>query len=895
MSLNPKILIIDNDNSFQSNMQFAFGNDYNIDAARDLIIVDKLINNNKYDLVLCDLAMDKGDVDIVSGIERISEFKEKYPNIPLIVVTKHHGTELIIKALKEGADDFLFKYEYDIVNWQKKFEKNLKLRNVGENIQLTNVIQKEFGFIGSDPKILETKKILKGIGKEKSPVTILKTGETGVGKEVAARYLHQNSIRRDKPFQAVHLSAISDTLLENSLFDYNKETIDSKSGYLQKADGGVLFLDEIDDISLSTQLKLLRFINNKSIRITGTNQDVHLDILIVAATSKDLEKEIKKGSFRKDLYKQIKKVEVELPPLRDRKEDITKIIAHYLNTPEKNLLQLIESTALDKVLSYHFPGNVRELRNAIEYMQLWQRIKKKAKIDSDCLPIEIIEYDPIKGYQTLKDKIIDSENKISKLKNNQSKVEELKVLAQLYQENNEIHKAEKIIEEATELEKAIRFKENAKNNLIINEIRLDNFAFFEDLSWQVHPRMNILLGKNGYGKTFLLKIMASLLQNDSKLIDDVSSKYKGKYHLNLHLTKGKDRATIHHYDKLFDEPLFGKVPILAISDDRSIDRNEESIKKRAHDFSLDLLENGAKTFLFDESSEGHRIEQFLGLIGHYIESGEKELIELIKNTINNLGNTSFDFSNKIKTHKSNIYLIEVITENNPGTPIIMQKLSRGTHSIIGVFGIIYEFLKELQQQRKTTGKITDEHGIVFIDEIDAHLHPSWQQKIVSILRNTFPKVQFFLSAHSPLIVSGCNSGEVAVLRKNEQGLEVEVINQDISSLNIRDSLYYLFDVSELQEIGMIYFSALYSRKQSSEKMKELNTIYERLMNSVVNETGIIGEGIQDKISKIKELQDYKLKEQRYLSDLEIKGLTADNKSLIEYIDTLKVQIKQLSN
>lgn len=403
MSLTPKILIIDNDNAFHSDMRIAFSGEYTIDAARDLMIVDTLMNKKKYDLVLCDLAMDRGDVDTQSGIDRIPKFKEKYSNTPLIVVTKHRGTDLVIQALKKGADDFLFKHEYDVLAWRKKFEKNLKLGKVEKEnnqlkSQLINITKKEFGFVGNDPKILEAKEILRGIGAEQTPIRVLITGETGVGKEVAARYLHHNGLRRDQPFQVVHLSSITDTLLESTLFGHKKGSFtDAKTdqvGYFQQADGGILFLDEIGDINQTIQLKLLRFIENKSIRVIGTDKDVQLDVQIVAATNKDLKQEVKNGHFREDLYHRIKMIQVELPPLRERKDDISKIMTHYLGATEKELSELIERTALDKILTYHFPGNIRELRNAIEYIQLWKRIKKKDKIDCECLPVEIKEYNP---------------------------------------------------------------------------------------------------------------------------------------------------------------------------------------------------------------------------------------------------------------------------------------------------------------------------------------------------------------------------------------------------------------------------------------------------------------------------------------------------------------------
>ena len=220
--------------------------------------------------------------------------------------------------------------------------------------------------------------------------------QTGTGKEVAARYLHSQGLRQEQPFIGVNLSAIQDTLLESTLFGsvkgaYTGSTRDVE-GYFRQANGGILMLDEIGDINADIQIKLLRFLENRLIRPVGGDKDVRLDVQIVAATHQNLGRLSQNGKFRADLLQRLKTFTVTLPPLRERREDIVPILKHYLG-PNQSYEALLDKTALRLLQDYYWPGNIRELRNAVSYMLLRLKILGRSTANEECLPQEIREYD----------------------------------------------------------------------------------------------------------------------------------------------------------------------------------------------------------------------------------------------------------------------------------------------------------------------------------------------------------------------------------------------------------------------------------------------------------------------------------------------------------------------
>lgn len=398
---NYNILIVDDDPEFHQQIRYAFRRNYVFEGAISFEHLNKKLSEKKdYDLILLDLIFD--DSKKLIGLERIPELTSNYPSIPIIVVTADKEIDTVVNAMKYGAKDFLTKGDYDFDFWNKKFVEVIEGSKLkAENQQLKAEVKrhrelksKEFTFIGESDKIKEIKRMLRLVSEEPD-ITVLISGETGVGKEVAARYLHQHGARKDKPFQAVNLSAIQKTLLESTLFGHKKGGFTGATrdmdGYFKQANNGILMLDEIGDIDANIQIKLLRFLETKLIRPVGGDKDLLLDVQVLTATHRNLQEEVDKGNFRADLFQRLKAVVIEVPPLRERKEDIPLIMQHYL--PSIYLEDIFSPEALDQLINYEWVGNIRELKNAINYMLLRKKIMEKQWVDVDCLPVEIQQYD----------------------------------------------------------------------------------------------------------------------------------------------------------------------------------------------------------------------------------------------------------------------------------------------------------------------------------------------------------------------------------------------------------------------------------------------------------------------------------------------------------------------
>lgn len=392
--MKPNLLLIDDESAFVHKMQLGF-KEYLFTPAKTFDQAASLLKNNQTDLILLDLNLDPTD-EVLEGLEYIQPLKEQYPDIPLIVVTADEKTETVVAAMKLGADDFLRKSSFDLLSWKKKFDLLIEnTRLLQENKELKDQETQKFPFIGHSAAIQEVRKTL-DILAESPGVTVLITGETGVGKEVAARYLHQKSPRKNKPFVAVNPSAIPESLLESTLFGHKKGAFTGatykREGYFRKANGGILFLDEIGDINANLQIKLLRFLENKTIQVVGDEKDIQLDVQIVAATNRNLHELVEEEIFRADLYYRIKNFQVEIPPLRYRRDDIEPVLGYYLREAGYEKIEhIIEDEVIERLKFYQWPGNIRELKNAIDAMLLKAKVKHKSRVDLSCLPEEIRE------------------------------------------------------------------------------------------------------------------------------------------------------------------------------------------------------------------------------------------------------------------------------------------------------------------------------------------------------------------------------------------------------------------------------------------------------------------------------------------------------------------------
>jgi two-component system response regulator AtoC len=321
------------------------------------------------DVILTDVRMPQ-----MGGLDLLATLKAKGNDATVIVMSAYGNVDLALEAMKAGAYDYVqkpFKND-EVLLTLKKAEERENLRR--ENRALRREVLKENAFDAMIAKSDAMKGIWRTIAKvTEYKTTALITGESGVGKELVARALHQRGSRASKPFVAVNCGAIPEALLESELFGHKRGAFTDaqadRTGLFEQADGGVLFLDEIGELPLSLQVKLLRVLQEETVRRLGENRDVKIDVRIVTATHRDLEAEVKAGRFREDLFYRINVLHIHVPPLRERREDVTLLIDHFIERNNARLgtsIRAISPEARRTMLEYSWPGNVRELENVIE-------------------------------------------------------------------------------------------------------------------------------------------------------------------------------------------------------------------------------------------------------------------------------------------------------------------------------------------------------------------------------------------------------------------------------------------------------------------------------------------------------------------------------------------------
>ena len=330
-------------------------------SAENISQAKKLLEENTFDLCLTDMRLPDGN-----GIELIKYIQEKVSNLPVAMITAHGNMEYAIEALKSGAYDFVSK-PVDINNLRNLVTTALKLSETSGEASPAE----QQGLLGQSKAIEETRKKILKLSRSQAPVYIY--GESGVGKELVAKLIHEHGPRAEKPFVPVNCGAIPSELMESEFFGHKKGSFTGattdKIGLFQAADGGTLFLDEVADLPLPMQVKLLRAIQEKAIRPIGSHEEVPVNVRILSATHKNLASLTEKGEFRQDLYYRINVIELDVPSLRDRPEDIEILAVHLLqkiaNEWQTDVPEL-DNDALEALKLYRFPGNVRELENILE-------------------------------------------------------------------------------------------------------------------------------------------------------------------------------------------------------------------------------------------------------------------------------------------------------------------------------------------------------------------------------------------------------------------------------------------------------------------------------------------------------------------------------------------------
>jgi two-component system response regulator PilR (NtrC family) len=364
------VLIVDDDLSMREMLEVMLTSEgYRVTCAEDGTKAIQMLAKKKYDLIISDIKMGP-----VGGLTVLREAKKHSPETVVIMISAFATTETAVEAMNEGAYDYIPK-PFNVDEVKQTIRNALERKTLEHEKEILNAELKEtyhFGHIvGNSPAMMKIYNEIKQVANTRSNVLI--TGESGTGKELIARAIHENSARKDKPFTVIHCGGIPDTLMESELFGHRKGAftgaVDNKKGLFKVSDTGSVFLDEIAELAPAIQVKLLRVVQERAFKPVGETEDVNVDIRIISATNKNLENEVIAGNFREDLFYRLNVIHIDVPPLRERQEDLPALAQHFLEKFSKEMgksIQKLSSYALSMLARYDFPGNVRELENMIE-------------------------------------------------------------------------------------------------------------------------------------------------------------------------------------------------------------------------------------------------------------------------------------------------------------------------------------------------------------------------------------------------------------------------------------------------------------------------------------------------------------------------------------------------
>ena len=366
-----KILIVDDEKLMRVSLEDKLTKEgYAVNSLSNAVEGVKLLQSTNFDAVITDLRLPKMD-----GIEFLREIKKASPDTVVVIMTAYGSIENAVTAMKEGAYDYVTK-PFSLEELTIKLQKALKHKDtIAENIMLKQRVLSQYGYdnmIGKSEGMKRVFEIISTVSNRDT--TILIQGESGTGKELTAGAIHYNSNRRDGPFIKVSCAALNKEILESELFGHEKGSftgaIKTRRGRFELADGGTIFLDDVDDIPLEMQVKLLRVLQEREFERVGGEETIPVNVRVICATKKDLKKLVQEGSFRQDLYYRLHVVTVQLPPLRERKEDIPLLVTYFIKkyaTHQRVSVNSISQETLNLLLSYNWPGNIRELENVIEH------------------------------------------------------------------------------------------------------------------------------------------------------------------------------------------------------------------------------------------------------------------------------------------------------------------------------------------------------------------------------------------------------------------------------------------------------------------------------------------------------------------------------------------------
>lgn len=368
--MKPRILVVDDEESIREFLDIMLRKEgYEVTCVEDGAKAQEMLKKKSVDMIISDLQMPN-----VTGIELLKHVKDNYPEILFMLITAFGTTESAVEAMKMGAYDYITK-PFKIDEVRINIANALRSRNLEvENRVLKKELEREFSFqslVGNSEPMHRIFDLIRRVSE--TPTNVLITGESGTGKEMVAKAIHYNGPLKDRPFVTVNCGAIPESLMESEMFGHKKGSftgaVADKLGLFETADGGSLFLDEVGELPLTIQVKLLRAIQERVIRRVGATDDTKVEVRIIAATNRNLEEMVADGSFRQDLFYRLNVINIRTPSLRERREDIPSLANHFLNKYNSRLgkqIGAISREAMELMKKYDYPGNVRELENIIE-------------------------------------------------------------------------------------------------------------------------------------------------------------------------------------------------------------------------------------------------------------------------------------------------------------------------------------------------------------------------------------------------------------------------------------------------------------------------------------------------------------------------------------------------
>jgi two-component system, NtrC family, response regulator PilR len=414
MSVQPRILVVDDERSMQEFLEILLRKEgYDVATAGDVPGALIALDSDDFDLVISDIQMPDR-----SGLDLLRALRQAQPEIVVIMITAFATTETALAAMKEGAYDYITKpFKVDEIKLvvKKALEKKLL---AAENARLRHELRSERQqrpLVGNSPRMQQLYEMIGRVAATKTNVLIV--GESGTGKELVARAIHAESDRADKSFVALNCAAIPENLLESELFGHVKGAftgaVGNKAGLFELADLGTLFLDEVGELTPPLQVKLLRAIQEKTIRRVGGTSDRRVDVRILAATNRRLEDEVSAGRFREDLYYRLNVIQLPLPPLRERMEDLPLLVHHFVEKYTRELgksVRGVSDEAMERLRAHSYPGNVRELENVIERAVA---LARGEWIDRESLPPALLQPSAEKTSAALPQGSVDLDNLVA--------------------------------------------------------------------------------------------------------------------------------------------------------------------------------------------------------------------------------------------------------------------------------------------------------------------------------------------------------------------------------------------------------------------------------------------------------------------------------------------------